>query len=206
MVVYRTTKGVAHYFVKSENIRGVHRKSLRKAYESILKNTSREGLHLEFGVYKGKALEILAGMAEDVSFYGFDSFEGLPEDFTDRLKTTAFTTSVPNLQSQNTEIIAGKFEDTLVPFLKEHLKPVSFVHIDCDVYSSTFYILKTLHKYKRLIDGTVIVFDEFFVEEDGDWYNAEFCAFMDFILKNAIDYEWLWYYKHNKFALRVKDG
>ena len=38
-----------------------------------------EGLWLEFGVYKGKSLRKIAGLTRQAVF-GFDSFEGLPDD------------------------------------------------------------------------------------------------------------------------------
>ena len=39
------------------------------------------GLNLEFGVFKGVTISAVAKARPDLIFHGFDSFEGLPEDW-----------------------------------------------------------------------------------------------------------------------------
>ena len=51
----------------------------------------KDGLHLEFGVYKGDSINRFAGLSPDVIWYGFDSFEGLPEAWTLGAKKGAFS-------------------------------------------------------------------------------------------------------------------
>ncbi|MEA2981509.1 MAG: hypothetical protein QOF09_3332, partial [Alphaproteobacteria bacterium] len=53
----------------------LHRAKLREVRD-------KDGLHLEFGVYKGDSINHFAGLSPDVTWYGFDSFEGLPEAWT----------------------------------------------------------------------------------------------------------------------------
>ena len=43
----------------------------------------RSGLVLEFGVASGSSITGIAGEMPHRTVYGFDSFEGLPEDWTD---------------------------------------------------------------------------------------------------------------------------
>jgi len=37
---------------------------------------------MDFGVYKGASINWLAGLKPDVTFFGLDSFDGLPEAWT----------------------------------------------------------------------------------------------------------------------------
>jgi hypothetical protein len=62
--------------------------------------------------------------------------------------------------SSNVTLIKGWFDQTLPPFLEKHPAPVSFLHVDCDLYSSTKTIFDSLRT--RFRPGTVIVFDEYF--------------------------------------------
>ena len=52
---------------------------------------SKTGLHLEFGVYKGNSINHFAEASPDVTWYGFNSFEGLPEAWTLGAKAGAFS-------------------------------------------------------------------------------------------------------------------
>lgn len=55
-------------------------------------------------------------------------------------------------------LIKGWFNDVLLDFIKKENKKISFIHIDCDIYSSTKYIFDT---FKNYIDNQcIIVFDE----------------------------------------------
>ena len=117
------------------------------------------GLHMEFGVYGGRSLaKIRKHLPLQTKLYGFDSFDGLPEDWRE-FKSGAFRTlSRPSLP--NTEIIEGLFSDTLPDFVARHTDLVSFIHIDCDLYSSTKTVLDAFEK--QIVSGTIILFDELF--------------------------------------------
>jgi predicted O-methyltransferase YrrM len=71
----------------------------------------------------------------------------------------------------------GWFSDTLPLFLDEYSESVRFLHVDCDLYSSTRTIFSALAD--RLVPGTVIVFDEFF--NYPGWQECEYKAFMEFV-------------------------
>jgi hypothetical protein len=101
---------------------------------------------------------------------GFDSFEGLPEDWVQPWGTTPRGTfsmegRPPALRDARVEFVRGWFQNTLYPFLAD-LKsapagPV-LVHYDADIYTSTLFILSTLW---NPIPEYYFVFDEFLGEE-----------------------------------------
>lgn len=118
-----------------------------------------DGLYMEFGVFNGKSLrQIRLHLRADIALYGFDSFEGLPEPWNG-FKAGAFATPF-RCKLLNTEIIEGWFSDTLPEFVRQHPEPVAFMHIDCDLYSSTKTVLDAFAR--QIVPGTIILFDELF--------------------------------------------
>lgn len=117
------------------------------------------GLHMEFGVASGRSLRrIRAALNPSIRLYGLDSFDGLPEPWNG-FPVRAFATPV-RVKLPNTELVIGPYEKTLTGFVKEHPKPVSFMHIDCDLYSSTKVVLSAFRN--QIVAGTIILFDELF--------------------------------------------
>lgn len=149
----------------------------------------RGGLFLEFGVYSGKTINTIAEAVPDQLVYGFDSFEGLPEVWrTGYEKGTFQTDTLPEIK-KNVVLVKGWFDEKLPAFLKKHLEPCAFIHIDCDLYSSTKTVLSLLKD--RIVEGTVIVFDEYF--NYPGWQEGEYRAFQEFIEENHLNYEYLAY-------------
>jgi hypothetical protein len=138
----------------------------RHIQEWSIQRAPSSGLFLEFGVAGGESIRLISRMlgqrssATDV--YGFDSFHGLPVDWRKGLRKGTFAQAGLPEVGPNVKLVIGLFEDTLEPFLSETPGPVSFVHIDCDLYSSSKYVLSTLRRAERLHPGTIILFDEFF--------------------------------------------
>jgi len=84
--------------------------------------------------------------------------------------------------------------------LSNHAKPISFLHIDCDLYSSTKTIFDLLGD--RLLPGTIIVFDEYF--NYPSWKKHEYLAFSEFINNSTLNYEYLCYNKfHEQVAVKL---
>jgi hypothetical protein len=121
----------------------------------------------------GRTISHIAGLTERV--YGFDSFEGLPEDWRSGFVKGAFAGDLPPVPP-NAVLIKGWFEKTLPEFLGKQQGPVAFLHIDCDLYSSTKTIFDLLAP--RIVRGTVIVFDEYF--NYPGWQQHEHKAFEEF--------------------------
>ncbi|HEY0807534.1 MAG TPA: class I SAM-dependent methyltransferase, partial [Pseudonocardiaceae bacterium] len=117
------------------------------------------GLALEFGVYSGETLKIIATARDGAQVYGFDSFQGLPETW--RADYPAGTFAVPEPPDvPDAELVVGWFADTLPGFLADHPGPVDFLHVDADLYSAASTVLELVGP--RLSEGSVIVFDEYF--------------------------------------------
>jgi predicted O-methyltransferase YrrM len=121
-----------------------------------------KGMMMEFGVFRGATIRLIAGRCPKEKIYGFDSFEGLPEKWVGSRNTNTTmdrSGQLPQVPA-NVELVKGLFGDTLPGFLATHNEPVGFVHIDCDIYSSTREVFRIIGS--RLVPGCVIVFDEFF--------------------------------------------
>ena len=163
---------------------------LKTAFESI--NPNQKTI-IEFGVYKGKTLQYIRNHFDD-SFrvYGFDSFEGLPEDWIgaitkeriDGVKTGRkidikkghFTTQgiIPDIDKVT--FYKGWFKNTIPEYLKKHQDPIGLLHIDCDLYSSTKMVLWSLNDF--IIPGTIIAFDDWFYNANINCNDGEQKAFL----------------------------
>lgn len=119
-------------------------------------------LYLEFGVHRGESIarwsELLQGTG--CRFVGFDSFEGLPEDWTvvDRKGTFSTGGSAPALSDPRVSFVKGWFDATLPAFVvPAHERLV--LHFDADLYSSTRTALLAMEPHMSV--GTYLLFDEF---------------------------------------------
>ncbi|MCC7412688.1 MAG: class I SAM-dependent methyltransferase [Gammaproteobacteria bacterium] len=153
-----------------------------------LERVEVDGLYLEFGVKKGGSIRGIAARTRAI-VHGFDSFEGLPEDWAGTsLRKGKFSTGgrLPKVPA-NVTLHPGWFDDSLPRFAAEHAGPVAFMHVDCDLYSSTRTVFANLGA--RLVPGTVIVFDEYF--NYPNWQEHEFRAFQEFVAAQAVRYDYL---------------
>jgi predicted O-methyltransferase YrrM len=179
----------------------VERESL---LDFALSRCSVAGHVLEFGVYKGASLRRIAARAGQ-EVHGFDSFEGLPDDWTYFQKRGRFGLKgeVPTFDQKNVVIHRGWFEQTLPPFLAEHDGPVRFLHVDCDIYASAAYVLDAVAA--RLVPGTVIVFDEY-LNYPG-WEQHEFRAFQEYKARRAVSCRYIGFASNaNAVALQIEAG
>lgn len=161
-----------------------------------------DGWILEFGVATGRTLNQFAKWLPNKFVFGFDGFEGLPEDWTSRMRKGFFARSkLPKVRS-NCQLVVGWFDQTLPGFKANRIKngPIALLHVDCDLYSSTVTILNNLKD--NIVPGTVIVFDEY-INYPG-WQLDEFKAWQEHCKKHKIKYEYIGYVsKHQKVAVRV---
>jgi len=189
----------AEYFAKSmrtaENL-----KTANALIEHALERCSVAGLVMEFGVYQGSTLRLIAGRVAQ-TVYGFDSFRGLPEDWTHFQRKERFSLDgvPPQFSEANIALVPGWFDQTLPGFLAAHAGPARFIHADADLYSSTATILTALRG--RIVSGTVIVFNEYF--NYPGWEQHEFRAFAEFIRATGLRYEYLGF-ASAEFAVAVK--
>ena len=157
-----------------------------EAFRLGMNAARNSGLVLEFGVRFGMTIRQIAGLV-DQEVHGFDSFEGLPEDWHNERKGSYTTNNAIPAVPSNVRLHKGWFEDTLPEFVKTHRDPVRFVNIDCDLYSATKTVLDTLSS--QIIPGTVIVFDEYMGNEH--WREDEFKAFQEAVRAYGWNYEYL---------------
>jgi predicted O-methyltransferase YrrM len=143
----------------------------------------------EFGVYTGSTINHLATLTPKKVF-GFDSFEGLPEAWGHRVAKGHFAVRELPRVRDNVTLIKGWFSESLPGFLKEHSGTIGFLHIDCDLYSSTKTVFDLLEP--RLAAGTVIAFDEYF--NYPEWEEGEFKAFSEFISRTGLSFEFIGYH------------
>ncbi len=120
--------------------------------------------YLEFGVCGGQSFEwwVKHNTNTGSKFYGFDTFEGLPEKWGVFFNKGDMYAEVPNLADTRAKFIKGLFQETLVPFLQT--RPLDndrkkIIHLDADLFSSTLFSLATLYPYLK--KGDILFFDEF---------------------------------------------
>lgn len=169
--------------------------------EHCTKRAPEEGLYLEFGVSQGYSINHIASFTES-TVHGFDSFEGIPEDWGS-CKKGAFSThgKLPDVKS-NVTLHVGLFDDTLPEFLKENTEKVHFLHIDSDLYSSAKTVLNLLSD--RIVPGTIIVFDEYF--NYPGWKQNEYLAFQEFVKEHNVRYKYIAYCSRGYSVAVVIEG
>ena len=171
----------------------------QKLVEFVVGEATAPGLYLEFGVGRGKSMRWI-GASSDRAVYGFDSFDGIPEYWNGNPVGAFAQKKLPKVPG-NVKFVVGLFDDTLPGFLAEHEAPVSFLHVDCDLYSSTVTIFEALGS--RLQEGAVILFDEYY--NFPRWQEHEFRAFQEFVTANGVEYEYIaWSATGQQAAVRIR--
>jgi len=167
----------------------------------------------EFGIYGGVTLRCILEELEQKNIkynrvFGFDSFCGLPEDCRDsgrdfekgnynsrRLFGTNDTTQIKQYILSKTNfiplLIEGFFENVLTPELitTYAMKPASFIHIDCDLYSSTKTVLEWILSNKLYQIGTIIRYDDWFSDVVSGEERAHNEVFEKYEIKNKSVYK-----------------
>lgn len=143
--------------------RNIRKYCLKQAVEKL----GSEGLFAEFGVWKGNGVNLFARLLEGTGaeVWGFDSFEGLEEDWTGHAKggqAGRFTLNgaLPKVKP-SVKLVKGWVQDTVPGWLKDHAdQPVIFAHLDLDTYTPTRFVLDAIRP--RLVAGSVLLFDELY--------------------------------------------
>lgn len=158
-----------------------------KLFDYILnkEHLDSEIYYIEFGVAFGKSFKwwLSHNKNKNAKFFGFDTFDGLPEDWN-LFKKGEMTTAgmMPLINDDRHEFLKGLFQDTLPKFLKNFKSDKRILlHLDADLYSSTLFALTMMAPYLKKDD--IILFDEYNVP------THEFKAFEDFRTSYYVDYE-----------------
>jgi len=133
--------------------------------------------YLEFGVFHGASIRRWSQMnaSPDSRFFGFDSFEGLPEKWNRATPKGTFNTHgvIPTIDDPRVHFVKGWFQESVPKFMLGYsAKNQIVIHNDSDLYSSTLFCLSQLNSVIK--PGTILIFDEF-----GDLLH-EFRAFLDY--------------------------
>ena len=145
-------------------------------YDHVLQSKGLGGeiCYLEFGVSGGHSFAwwVKANNHPASTFAGFDTFEGLPEDWGG-FRQGAMTADIPVIDDRRVSFYKGLFQDTLPGYVKG-LDPErkKVIMMDADLFTSTLYVLTTLAPYLK--KGDIILFDQFNVPMH------EFLAFQEF--------------------------
>lgn len=194
---------------KSEGID--RRRHLRFLCKQIKRNRY-EGSILEFGVHQGRTIRIIAEQFPDETIWGFDSFEGLPEDwFTNNLEKSSHPAGHFSLKElpevpKNVKLIKGFFKDSIPTWLeKNNIDRIKLLHIDCDLYSSTIDVLFKFNNFIKT--NTIIVFDEFYPWGDEKkytlWEEGEYKALYEWTCHFDRSFKIISRSRHQQCAIQI---
>ena len=145
------------------------------------------GLFLEFGVYKGQSINIFSKLKPNLIFHGFDTFTGLPEEWDmgdKKIKAGHFNLDkIPNVE-KNVILHKGLFKSTIPEWQKKYAGEISFINIDCDLYSSTKTVLEYLNQ--QIVKNTIIRFDDLLpspLSPYPNWMEGEWKALSEWVKK-----------------------
>ena len=172
-----------------QNIPNIHTYPLKYVFEIMKLQHKSNTLWLEFGVFSGRTINYISNFTSE-KVYGFDSFEGLPENWREGIDKGRFNMNgnLPQVNN-NVELVKGWFNETLPDFIKTQNKKVSFIHMDADLYSSTKCIFDNLKDYIDV--DCIIVFDELLNYPGFDGETGELKAFYEFVTENNVEYDWI---------------
>jgi tetratricopeptide (TPR) repeat protein len=160
---------------------------LQLAFQHCSSNLEN-GLILEFGVFHGKTIRMIASEFPEIPVHGFDTFSGIPEDWHLTKSGSYSTHGALPPAPDNVHYHVGLFSEKLPDFLAAHLEqPIRLMNIDCDLYSSTKDVLDAV--CLRVVPGTVIVFDEYVLNPH--WKDDEYKAFQEAVDTYGWKYEYL---------------
>jgi hypothetical protein len=145
---------------------------------------TNNGSILDCGIWKGDSTRRLAAIFPSQTIHAFDSFEGLPDDWTTSA-AGAFKLTEQEIQQLNLPTNSccykGWFKDTLKDWkAATNHSTVSLIRIDCDIYSSTTDIFQIIGD--MLVPGSVIIFDEL-IGYLG-WEHHEYKALQEYLSRN----------------------
>jgi hypothetical protein len=186
-----------------------------------LQKVKLTGHVMEFGVYQGLTLKIISDHFSNQIVWGFDSFEGLPETWFKKSEVGARRSQHPpgkfaldreelkvvqnQFAKRKVKLVPGWFNQTVSPWMDHNPGVISFLHVDCDLYSSTLDILTLLND--RIVPGTVIVFDEMYpwndVESYDLWAQGEFRALGEWLQNHRRSFRTLYRNQHQQCSIEV---
>lgn len=163
-------------------------------FANHLTPSQANGLFAEFGVAWGTTINHMSALRPDVTFYGFDGFEGIPEPWYNNPAGSYTQNGTLPAVNKNVDLVVGWFDQSLPKFTEVHgeflrERGVSMIHVDCDIYSSTVTVFEYLGKFLR--PGSVVIFDEYWNYQN--WEKHEHKAWTEFCRANKVEYKFIAY-------------
>ena len=146
---------------------------------------------LDFGVYKGESTRKLSAIFPELLIHGFDSFEGLPEDWNHAIKG-GFSDADGKIPAAPANCVfhKGWFDATVPAWAAQYPDAkIALLRIDCDLYSSTKTIFDGIGP--MIGSGSWICFDEL-IGYYG-WQGHEHKAFQEFLAARSLRAEYIAY-------------
>jgi len=179
----KITKDELYHMVLNPKVRCLSRPHIWHQY---LKEAPSGSSFLEFGVWNGRSINYMADVRPDCWFYGFDSFEGLPENWTPNHPKGHFSTDLTKLTfKSNVSITKGWFNETIPKWKQEKPSMIAGIHVDCDLFSSTQTILNELEDFISS-SKPLMLFDELFNYKE--FLDGEFKAFIEFVNRTEMNF------------------
>jgi len=158
-----------------------------------MKLSNKKIVYIEMGVFEGESIKFWANKNTNSNslFFGFDTFEGLPQNWGNIPKGTFSTGGqTPQVDDVRINFKVGLFQDTVPPFIKEispsltDMHTTHIYHFDADLYSSTLYSLLSFTPFFKA--GDIFIFDDIFSITKSD---HELRAFNDFLDVSGVKYK-----------------
>tara|TARA_B100001123_G_C15149761_1_gene963044 strand:+ start:326 stop:1084 length:759 start_codon:yes stop_codon:yes gene_type:complete len=154
-----------------------------------ISNHEENDYYLEFGVFTGNSINNFSKFLKKINIYGFDSFEGLKEDWFGHVEGKEFMGGthlydlkkrIPKL-NKNVIPVIGWAQDTLPKFIENNKNmKINFIHMDMDTYPSTKFVLEKLKPYMK--NNCIIIFDEIY--NFSGWKVGEYKALSEVFKEN----------------------
>lgn len=158
---------------------------LRKSVQ-IIEMDEIDGDYCEFGCFTGAALNHVLRITSKNKFlsqkkiYGFDSFEGFPEEIHKKFKSEDFIANYDDVKkieeksNGRCKIIKGFFNEVLnEEKIKNEIQKISLVFVDCDLAISSEPVFNFIKN--RLVNGSFIVIDDYYnIDKNGKSIRQEF--------------------------------
>ena len=178
-----------------------------------LVSSGTKGDYHEYGTFAGNSFRAFLTHAKlmgyvdwdpDVKFYGFDSFEGLPEfkrksalDHVWKPGSMAFSEKDfwqslkdHGMYLDKIEVIKGFFNDTLTKGLQKKYmdsgRKIAFANIDCDLYESAAPVFEFIEPL--LQEGTLVYIDDYFAGYNGSPKRGVAGAFNEYREKSKFSF------------------
>jgi hypothetical protein len=154
-----------------------------------INHINKKGLCLEFGVWEGESINYFSSAMPERHLHGFDSFEGLQEDWQGGIHGIKWFNQngiLPHT-NENVTLHKGWFKNVLPNFFKKNKDKIAFMHVDCDTYESSNDVFNNI-PIDKIQKGTVLLLDDYI--SYWGWKENLYKSFQEWIKKNKLKYEY----------------